>query len=145
MDPAQVRELIFLNTSEEAGLFEAIWDLGSKFSESELWQSYQAAVAAILDFSERGWIELFVFRWMPVCQLAAGDGRAAAGRVIRGEELRVWSRIGPPERSSEPLTIRRGTEFAEEAVDVFRRLSLTDEAKRHLGDLLGEHDEEEDL
>jgi len=44
MDATEVRNLVLLNASEEAGLFEVIWDLGSKFPESDLWQRYQAAV-----------------------------------------------------------------------------------------------------
>jgi hypothetical protein len=65
MDPAKVRTLVLLNASEEAGLFEVVWNLGSKFPESNLWQRYQAADAAIRELSEQGWIELFTMRWMP--------------------------------------------------------------------------------
>ena len=65
MDPMAVRDLVLLNASEEAGLFEVIWDLGSKFPESDLWQRYQAADAAIHELLKQGWIELFTMRWMP--------------------------------------------------------------------------------
>lgn len=59
IDPAVFRNLVLLNASEEAGLFEAIWDLGSKFPESELWQRYRAADA-----------ELFIMRSRMVESLA---------------------------------------------------------------------------
>ena len=65
MDSAQVRELVFLKASEGAGLFEVIWDLGTKFPELQLWERDQAAVATIREFVERGWVELFTFRWRP--------------------------------------------------------------------------------
>ncbi|HME70266.1 MAG TPA: hypothetical protein VKM54_10420 [Myxococcota bacterium] len=69
MDPAIVRDLVLLNASEEEKLVEVIWDLGSKFPESDLWQRHQAADAAIRELSKQGWIELFTMRWMPSAEV----------------------------------------------------------------------------
>jgi len=59
MKVQEVADILLSSACEDSfGLYEAIWELNSKFPDAPLGEKYDVATAALLDLVKHGWIAL---------------------------------------------------------------------------------------